>query len=147
MKWLEKKTFEWYQGSHQNPPALHRTGTINSSLQDPPSQLNRSHLFLLPQLAAQVLCLHSHLSSAAKCCLGSGTSGLDRPWIHPSLPPFRGHPCGRAWAGPGQSLSEVGMHRTGTSLDGPVVKNPLSSAKDAGSIPGQRLRSHMPQGN
>ena len=30
---------------------------------------------------------------------------------------------------------------------GPVVKNPPSNAGDVGSIPGQRIRSYMPQGN
>ena len=32
-------------------------------------------------------------------------------------------------------------------LGRPVVKNPPSNAGDAGSIPGQELRSHMSQGN
>ena len=32
-------------------------------------------------------------------------------------------------------------------LGGPVVKNPLSNAGDAGSIPGQRTKIHMPWGN
>ena len=32
-------------------------------------------------------------------------------------------------------------------LGGPVVKNLLSNTGDAGSIPGQRPKIHMPQGN
>ena len=30
---------------------------------------------------------------------------------------------------------------------GPVVKHPLSNAGDAGSVPGQELRSHVPGSN
>ena len=32
-------------------------------------------------------------------------------------------------------------------LGGPVVKNLLSNTGDAGSIPGQRPKIHMPRGN